>query len=179
MDQDIVRQLEAKGMSTDPSRLSVGVARMNGTPIHDDEPGVVVGDHTGTLRLQLKPISALFVGNRQPPPFRGEPPAEYIPFFHAIEHTAAVACAARRRPERDEEFERLYRHLRRRPDGSDANPIFDALQNSARMYMSLRDVSRAEFEAVMDRLSRSARTFRTHVASTSYFNNALAPLLRG
>lgn len=133
----------------------------------------------GSLSLELKPLSALFTGDRQPPSMRNEPPPEYLEFFLAIEHTAALACAARGRPESDEEFERLYRHLRRRPDGADANPMFGCLQNSVRLYLSLKDVSRAEFEAVVERLHKSARTFRTHGGSTNYFANALRPLLGG
>ena len=37
-----------------------------------------------------------------------------------------------------------------------------------RLYMSLRDVSRAEFEGVVQRLSRSAGHFTTDVTSTNY-----------
>jgi hypothetical protein len=40
--------------------------------------------------------------------------------------------------------------------------------------MSLRPVSRAEFEAVMRRLARSARTFSDGPASSNYLELALA-----
>ena len=43
---------------------------------------------------------------------------------------------------------------------------------------SLRDISRAEYEAVLDRLSRSARMFAGQVGSTNYFTRMLEPLLR-
>ena len=78
---------------------------------------------------------------------------------------------------RDQEFERLYNHLRRRPDGTDANPILSYLQAAARLYMSLRDVSQAEFEAVARRLTKSARTYSEGLSSTNYTDLVLERLL--
>jgi len=43
------------------------------------------------------------------------------------------------------------------------------MQAGARLYMSLVDVSRAEFEAIAQRLTRSVRHFRTDAASKNYF----------
>ena len=77
------------------------------------------------------------------------------------------------RPETDAEFERLYRLLRRNPDGQDAHPLFSYLQGAVRLYMSLRDVSQAEFEAVVNRLSQSAKWHSTHTGSTNYHREVL------
>ncbi len=177
LDPEAIKKLEAAGLPTAPEDISVGVPTEAGQLSTRDGASVVVESATGKLLVELKPLTALFVGTRQPPPMRGEPPAEYLAFFHTIEFTAAKACEARGRPEADGEFARLYRHLRRRPDGTDPNPVFGCLQSAARMYLSLRDVSCAEYEAVIDRLHRSARTFHTHVGSTNYYTHALRPLL--
>ncbi len=131
------------------------------------------------MDIEPKQATELFVGDRQPPLMGRDVPEEYIPFFAMIERCAGLICRARGRPEVDEEFERIYRQLRRRPDGTDKNPMFGYIQRAARVYMSLTDVSRAEYEAVMNRLSKSARTFHTHVGSTNYFEFALRPLLEG
>lgn len=90
-----------------------------------------------------------------------------MPFFALIE-TTAVACCAATNPEYDRELERVYAQLRRRPLGADANPLFSYLRAAVRLYMSLRDVSQAEFEAVVQRLSRSAGHFSTGLTSTNY-----------
>lgn len=177
MDQDVVTKLEAAGLSVDPDLISVGIPREGEALVHDDGPVVLMDGGQRSLRVELKPMSMLFTGSRQPPSMRGTPPDEYLPFFHFVEDAAAMACVARGRPELDAEFERLYRNLRRHPDGKSPNPVFGCLQRAARTYLSLRDVSRAEYEAVMDRLSRSARSFDTHPGSTNYFTRALEPLL--
>ena len=140
----------------------------------DHELPVPVMDSEGrVVWLPLAPISQLWTGSTPAPDFSFAPPPEYEPFFILIEATAAEFCGATGRPERDREFERLYRHLRRRPDGEDANPLFSYLRAASRLYLSLRDVSRAEFEAVADRLRVSARTFATRLDSTNYHHFVL------
>jgi hypothetical protein len=136
-------------------------------------PVPVMDDDGRVAWLPLAPISQLWTGSAVAPDFSHAPPPEYEPFFILIEATAAEFCDAMGRPERDREFERLYRHLRRRPDGVDANPLFSYLRAATRLYLSLRDVSRAEFEAVARRLQRSARTFSTRIDSTNYHHYVL------
>jgi hypothetical protein len=55
----------------------------------------------------------------------------------------------------------------------DANPLFSYLRAASRLYLSLRDVSRAEFEAVANRLRVSARTFSAGIDSTNYHHFVL------
>jgi hypothetical protein len=137
-------------------------------PLDQDLPIPVMDDNQRVVWLPLEPLSQLWKGSALAPDFsRGLSP-EYEPFFILIEATAAEYCDATGRPERDREFERLYRHLRRRPDGVDPNPLFSYLRAATRLYLSLRDVSRAQFEAVANRLSGSARAFSTRLDSTNY-----------
>jgi hypothetical protein len=163
----------------------VGQPEMLRVPIRLDGQGkvmalakevpVLYGEKPALVTLQ--PVSRLWVGAAQPPDFSGTPPPSYQPFFLLLETTAADYCATLGKPERDEEFEHLYRQLRRRPDGHDPNPLFSYMQAAARLYLSLRDVSQAEFEAVVNRLGRSAKTFRTHVDSTNYWQRVLRTLV--
>ena len=97
--------------------------------------------------IDLPPVDALFTGQRQPPSFSSGPTDEYIPFFALLESTVIDYCRTRDQLERDEEMERLYRQLRRRPDGRDENPLFSYLRAAARLYMAVHDVSRAEYDA--------------------------------
>lgn len=43
--------------------------------------------------------------------------------------------------------------------------------------MSLRDVSQAEFEAVVERLHESAKHHQAHVGSSNYFQDVLRGML--
>jgi hypothetical protein len=142
-------------------------------PLDHGLPVPVMDDEGRVVWLPLAPIAQLWTGSTSAPDFSFAPPPVYEPFFILIEATAAEYCSATGRPERDREFERLYRHLRRRPDGVDANPLFSYLRAAARLYLSLRDVSRAEFEAVANRLRVSASTFSTRLDSTNYHHFVL------
>lgn len=73
----------------------------------------------------------------------------------------------------DQEFERLYDFLRRRPDGKDRSPVFGYLQAAARRAATIHELSPAEYEAILRRLAKSAKRFGTHVGSTNYFERAL------
>ncbi len=142
-------------------------------PLEGDLPVPVTNDEEQVVWLPLRSISQLWTGSATPPDFSVAPPPEYEPFFLLLEATAADYCDATHQPERDAEFERLYRLLSRRPDSADSNPLFSYLRAAARLYLSLKDVSRAEFEAVTDRLRRSAKTFTSRLDSTNYYRLVL------
>ncbi|MCI0573491.1 MAG: hypothetical protein L0Y66_22330 [Myxococcaceae bacterium] len=177
MDAQVIQTLKDAGLALGhPELLTLAVQVDEGGRVLPLAEEVVVSDGRTSLSVRLPKLSRLFTGTRVPADLSGEPPEEYKPFFLLIERTAALYCRAQGKPERDEEFERLYRHLHRRPDGTDANPLFSYLQGACRLYLSVREGSQAEFEAVAKRLSRSARTFRMHLTSTNYFKHALSAL---
>jgi hypothetical protein len=109
----------------------------------------------------------------------GGVPDEYAFFFALIERAAFDFCATARRIPRDEEFAELYRRLWKRPDETGGDLLGSYVRAGARLYMSLRDVSRAEFEAVAKRLARSARTFAMGYTSTNYYEYVGRELLGG
>ncbi len=171
MDQSALAKLDEAGIDPSMERLFLSVPiRVDGggeaIPIGEEVP-VLSGEMAVVLRL--KRISELFVGSAVPPSFSSGPTPAYVLFFALIERTAIDFCSCTGKIERDQEFERLYRHLRRRPDGQDYNPLFSYIQAAARLYMSLRDVSRAEFEGVAHRLCLSASHFAMGATSTNYY----------
>ncbi|MCY1036628.1 hypothetical protein OV207_34645 [Corallococcus sp. BB11-1] len=178
MDANVVAELEKAGVQVDdPKRLFIPVERDEQgrvKPVGDEVP-VRFGDITAHVHLQ--PVAKLWTGDKQPPNFNKPPFFEYEPFFFLIEATAAGFCRDTRHAENDQEFAQLYRHLARRPDGQHKNPLFSHLRAAARLYMSLRDVSQAEFEAVAQRLHQSANTYSAHVGSQNYFLNVLRQVL--
>ena len=119
--------------------------------------------------VQIGPLSSLFSGTREPPadvsPEAGSP---YALMFAMLELAAWRYCRTAQVAETDQEFERIYRQLRRRPDGTDPNRVFSHIQAAARVYVACTETSLAEFEAVVQRLSKSARTFSRGHASRNY-----------
>jgi len=178
VDPRVVRLLAEAGLKTNGPDRSLSVA------LQIDEDGevlvqgetVFVTDGEQAASVELKEIGELFRGDRRPPSLDGEPPPAYTPFFMAIERAAYEYCAASEAKIRDKEFEKVYNDLRRRPDGAGEYPVSYHLQAALRLYLSLHEVSQLEYEAVMRRLSRSARTFAEGYTSTNYFDRALRPV---
>jgi len=128
---------------------------------------VVFGDLA--VPVTLKRLTELFTGNAVPPDFSHGPTKEYEIFFLVVERQVVEYGRITDRIPYDPEFEELYRRVKRRPDGTHSNPIVSYIQAAFRLYMSLRDVSRAEFEAVAARLARSARTFAKGESTRNYY----------
>jgi hypothetical protein len=179
MDPRVVEALREGGIDPDPEPLALPIAFREDDAgrilPHGDTAYVVEGDKV--VPVTLAAISDLFVGDRRPPDFSLPPPPEYLGFFLRIELAAASYCAVTGAQVRDKEFEQLYDDLRRRPDRRSDDVLFSHLQATLRLYLSLRDVSRAEYEAVLRRLAKSARTFAMGYTSMNYFEHALVPLL--
>lgn len=174
-----VDALRRAGIDPDPGvshpRIGLEVdAQGRILPLGEEIPVIAGGTAVG---VSLPSISSLWTGGRAPPPFPRGPTPEYLPFFLLIERTAADFCATGGRIVTDKEFERLYDLLRRRPDGADSEPLFEHLRAAVCLYMSLRDVSRLEFEGVARRLAQSARTFSDGYSSRNYWQHALLPLV--
>ena len=174
MDREAVEKLQRAGLKVEqPELLRVAIQRDEQKQVMRLRGEVPVMGNEGLMLVSLKPVTTLWTGSAVPPDLSRTPPPQYQPFFLLLESTAANYCAAVGKPETDDEFERLFRQLRRRPDGEDAHPLFSYLQGAVRLYLSLRDVSQAEFEAVVNRLSQSARWHSTHVGSTNYYREVL------
>ncbi|MHC5057445.1 MAG: hypothetical protein ACYTKD_22450 [Planctomycetota bacterium] len=172
MDLSVVEQLERAGCDVGMKRVVPIVAimadeRRRVLPA-GEEVFVMSGD--AETSVHLKRITELFAGDAYPPDFGRGPTPMYALFFAMIERTAVDFCSVTEVIEPDSEFQRLYGLLARRPDATDGNLLFSYMQAAVRLYMSLRDTSRAVFEAVAMRLAKSAKTFRTDPSSTNYFD---------
>ena len=168
MDAQVIAVLEAAGIETD---LTGALPRIR--PTLDASGGLepvgsrfTVESSAAAAVVEVKTIAQLFAGARVPPSFKNGPTPDYLPFFILLESTA-VSCCAETVPVYDCEMERVYAQLGRRPLGTDNNPLFSYLRAAACLSMSLRDVSQAEFEGVVQRVSRSAGHFSTGLTSTN------------
>ncbi|MCY1076807.1 hypothetical protein [Archangium lansingense] len=176
MDLTVIQDLKHAGLELDwPERLQVPIqfgAHGKALPLGEEVP--VADDSWTTVQVKLKPISQLWsVADKTP--FLLRAPPHHEAFLHLLQSTAVIYCTAMDKPETDAEFERLYRMLRQRPDGLDCHPLFSYLQGAARLYMSLRSVSRAEYEALLQRLGKLAQSFRSHEDSINYHDKVLYP----
>lgn len=176
MDLKAREELKRAGLELDwPERLQVPIQfgpHGRALPLGEEVP--VADDSWTTARVKLEPISRLWTVAEKTP-FLLRAPAHHDAFLHLLQSTAVTYCTAMGTPETDAEFERLYRMLRQRPDGLDAHPLFSYLQGAARLYMSLRGVSRTEYEALLQRLGKLAQSFRSHADSTGYHDKLLYP----
>jgi hypothetical protein len=133
-------------------------------------PGDAIVVRMGTTETNLtpRPLRELFRGSRKAPDLSRGPTPALMPLFLFLEATVVRFCEEDGRDETDEEMERIFSELRRRPDGRHLSPLHAYLHAAARVYLSARDVSEAEYEAVMSRLTKSARTFSIPPISRNY-----------
>jgi hypothetical protein len=147
--------------------FSVEILRTSDGKIAPVRNDVLLRDAGEELNVALKPLRELFTGSRKAPDLSRGPTPELMPFFLLLEMTVVRFCEADGRDETDQEMERIWSQLRRRPDGSDCT-LHSYLRAAARVYMARNEVSQAEYEAVMSRLAKSARTFATAPISRTY-----------
>ncbi len=121
----------------------------------------------GRQTLALRPVRELFSGDRRAPDLSRGPTPELEPFFMLLEYTVVRFCSADGRDQTDQDMEGIFASLRRRPDG-EGGRMHGYLRAAARLYLSVRDVSQAEYEAVFSRLAKSARTFSAPPISRNY-----------
>jgi hypothetical protein len=129
--------------------------------------GVHVRIGEGQETLALRPVRELFTGSRKPGDLSQGPTPELEPFFMLLEYTVVRFCEADGRDQTDQDMASIFAELRRRPDG-DSGRMRGYLRAAAQLYLSVRDVSQAEYEAVMNRLAKSARTFSMAPISRNY-----------
>jgi len=102
-------------------------------------------------------IRGLFRGDKVPPVLGSHPEAYNDAFLlmdlHVLEISRAFGDL------RDAELLEIFSALRRRPDGRSLSFTHDYLWQAAALILATRPLSQLEFEAIMARLERSARTF--------------------
>ena len=171
MDAQVIEALRAANLPTGEDNLPlVFVEADDSGAVKPAGAQVRVGiDEDKHTLVTLRPLQELFTGNAKAPDLSGESPREWQPFLMSIEATLFNFCAINKRAESDQEFERVLSQLRRRPDGRDPNKLFGYARAALQVYLSLHDISREQYEAVVGRLIRSARTFSDGYLSRNYF----------
>jgi hypothetical protein len=111
--------------------------------------------------------SEMLRGNRQPPAYMDHYPKAYASHSYAIErHLPGICDIIGDRT--DQEMEEIYSMLRRRPDGKSLGACHDVLWQVAALLLGCIPTSEAEFEAVFETLTRSARGWAIQPISRNY-----------
>ena len=144
--------------------------------LHDSEGKIFIEDR-GHIWLEdandrlaewiVPSLRELFRGNKQPSKDMDHYPEEYCEVFFAIEKNVLMISELGEEI-LDEEMMRLYSAMRRRPDGHSEGFLHDVIYQSAALALGLYPLSQAEFEAIFNQLTRSARIWRESYSSKNY-----------
>ncbi len=116
-------------------------------------------------------LASLFRGTAKPPASQEGVQLYYTPFITHFETGVVQMAAGLDADPTDEDMERVYSQMRRRPDGKGLSVLQNAVWQCAAYSLAYHEIGAAEFEAVMRRLAISAATFRTHAVSRNYIVN--------
>jgi hypothetical protein len=151
--------------------LQVGLACEDGEDggLHlaiEDRSVIVLSDNEVVVEWTVPSLRALFRGDQTPPSLL-KYPMEYVAYFAAIElHVVKYARAFG--PPSDQQLREVYNTLRRLPDGRSTGPLHDYLWQVVALLLGTRPLSQAQYEAILNRLERSCKTYSMGGASYNY-----------
>lgn len=145
-----------------PNEGVIGPAR----PLSPDRAAFQVHVAGNILPWRAPEISTLFRGEAVPPSLASYP-REYVPFFAHIEVQVWGYCRWQGTG-RDDDLRELFAELRRRPDGRHRSALHEALWQILVLTLASTPVSRAQYDAIVQRLSQSARTHSLGPSSRRY-----------
>jgi len=111
-------------------------------------------------------LRGMFRGSKEPPSMERYP-EEYVPLFCIVE-TNILNVSEAMEDITDDEFERIYSAIRRRPDGRSIGVMHDVVYQAAAFILGIRSLSHLEFEAVFRQLAKSVRGWKQGSVSRNY-----------
>ncbi|MFM8358450.1 MAG: hypothetical protein ACKOET_07800 [Verrucomicrobiota bacterium] len=148
-----------------PNEGVIGPSR----PLSADRAAFHVHVAGHTLPWRAPEISTLFRGETVPPSLTSYPP-EYVPYFAHLEVQIWGYCRWQGTG-RDDDLRELFAELRRRPDGRHRSALHEALWQILVLTLASTPLSRAQYEAIVQRLSQSARTHALGPSSRRYIES--------
>ncbi|MBL7072257.1 MAG: hypothetical protein ISS33_00600 [Candidatus Omnitrophica bacterium] len=131
-----------------------------------DRRCVILESEGRTGKWYIDSLRGMFRGSKAPPSMERYP-EEYVPLFFTIESNA-LSVADSIGDITDDEFERIYSAIRRRPDGRSIGDMHDVVYQLAAFVLGTRSLSQLEFEAVFGQLTRSVRGWKEGPVSRNY-----------
>lgn len=114
-------------------------------------------------------LSSLFRGTVNPPSLEYYP-AEYAKILAHIE-LQVFMLAMNGNAGTDEDYRQIYANFRRRPDARSTSTIHEDLWQVLALTLASTPLSREQFDAIVQRLSQSARSFSMGPSSRNYINH--------
>ena len=160
-----------KDSSMDPARmwrLAMAVMETEDeiTDDMEDRRNIVITDGRETVFWRVESLDSLYRGDGLPPSLERFP-KEYVPLFATIEEQVLVYADIFGDPT-DDEMKGIYSDLARHPDHKGRSLLYEHMWQACALALGTRPWSKAQLEAVLRRLQRSCRTFRTHPGSRNY-----------
>lgn len=121
-------------------------------------------------------LASLFRGHAAPPASQEGIQQYYTPFIAHFEQAVVQLAEGLEADPTDEDMERVFSQLRRRPDGKGLTLLQDAVWQCAAYSLAHHEIGAAEFEAILRRLTRSAATFRMGPVSRNYITSVRSVL---
>ncbi len=114
-------------------------------------------------------LTALFRGSVLPPSL-DHYPANYALIFAHIENQVLMVASSGLAGT-DDQYREFYANFRRRPDGRCTSPLHEALWQILALTLASMPLSRDQFDAIVQRLSQSARRFSMGPSSRNYLGH--------
>jgi hypothetical protein len=152
----------------EPTQLNLAAALDDEGELLVERNEVLVCDKKSAATWPVSSIREMFRGNH-PGPTDRDYPTEYVMQFAFIEKHLLTACDVLG-DRTDQEMVELYSALRRRPDGRSLGLLHDFLWQVCALLVGTYPLSQAEFESILGRLERSARTWSERPVSRNYLN---------
>ncbi len=140
----------------------------SGKILIDDYHVLTLCDDKKTTEWKASSIRELFRGNRNPPSMERYP-EEYVQLFYEIESHVLLFMKSIRICT-DEEIEETYTKMAKRPDGVVQGDLHFIIWQAAAFMLGCYEVSAKEYEAIIRRLARSARTWKIGYSSRNYYD---------
>ncbi len=171
----LLQVLEPLGLGAKDADVGIVVGH-DGVGLSSPREDLFLIGETQNLVWHVPTLTSLFRGNAVPPEMN-DYPVPYIPLFAKIESRVLTMATAGGRAPTDGEIHEIYNGLRRRPDGRSTGQAHDNVWRVCAFTLGHFAVSAQEFEAVMGRLAKSAKTWRTSAGSRNYVDH-LAKMFR-
>jgi hypothetical protein len=169
---DLKTALDPSGIDPSDIQLGLQVEEINHRRalVLKDRRDVFLRKDDTVATWHVPVLSALWRGDEKPPAQMQTPPPEYDVFFLWIEQHVLAYAGIVGDPT-DQDLERVYGALRRRPDGKSLGILHDVVWQTAAVLLGRFAISQAQFEAIFGRLEKSTRTFGMPPVSRNYILN--------
>ena len=163
--------IERERLGISSLAVALSIDESNGTLAIEGRNPVLLFDGKKMAFWEVDSLRHLFRGDEQAPKeVLSAYPMEFNHLFFEIERNLSLIVSESGLPPTDGEFLEIYSAMRRRPDGRSFGTLHDYVWMSAALMLGKYRCSESLYTAIMKRLEKSARTFKTGMSSRNYIS---------